>query len=662
MSWDKLSMAERAKYIQLGVNNGITDLSFIRTSYNNLALGGKLNKFDGKSQPTQRISRVNYYNPITGQNYGETKPENMVQVTSFNQLTPEAQDQYMMAREKELPELVVTPQDSHSFTDIVADSYNNFEDTFGISGKDAASFIPYVGDAIDTYDIGRDVNNGNYLQAGIGLAALLLPNVIEKPLKSLYKGAKNAWRKFSRDINKSDRNLTYFYDLLEQVNYGSEVLKRDKYREQLLSNDLYTDKLSRETIRGRMEDAIRKLDDNQNDMFVQMLPIDKQREYISRRRNSPILRDNSAYNYYTLINDLDPSDISSVEKFIDNQSKSIRGVYTKGDEDYITFLTHADNSYNPTRRGGDMFYSRGLYTSNSDKVSAKFDKAVQDTNTKGYTAKLYHDFKIDPSLSIESQLQQLQDRIFEYNLGKKYIADIDNFRMNNPEIHAWESPYFGDNVKQRAYVNTSDKESKPVADIIELTESSEGGVRTGRFDANRDNTEGLFISQYPSLNEHNINHYTDIAYNNQPYSLNEKGRVAMHNYQKEMNNRLNKKEYTTDRATIIQNKSEIANRKLRRAFSNINRGALGVASIASVATGGAALFGKSESDFRHEEYKYLMDLSDEDFDKEYNSYMENRDQLKEEFIHVLDRVKAQRDYKKNNSNESSYAYGGTQEV
>ena len=29
MSWDKLSMADRAKYIQLGVSNGITNLSSI---------------------------------------------------------------------------------------------------------------------------------------------------------------------------------------------------------------------------------------------------------------------------------------------------------------------------------------------------------------------------------------------------------------------------------------------------------------------------------------------------------------------------------------------------------------------------------------------------------------------------------------------------------
>ena len=42
MKWDKLSMAERAKYIELGVSNGITDLNAIRKAYNKYQDGGNL--------------------------------------------------------------------------------------------------------------------------------------------------------------------------------------------------------------------------------------------------------------------------------------------------------------------------------------------------------------------------------------------------------------------------------------------------------------------------------------------------------------------------------------------------------------------------------------------------------------------------------------------
>ncbi len=38
--WNKLTMAERAKYIQLAIQNGITDLNTIRRSYNSFARGG----------------------------------------------------------------------------------------------------------------------------------------------------------------------------------------------------------------------------------------------------------------------------------------------------------------------------------------------------------------------------------------------------------------------------------------------------------------------------------------------------------------------------------------------------------------------------------------------------------------------------------------------
>lgn len=41
MKWNELSMAERAKYIQLAVSSGITDLNNIRDTYNSFAEGGQ---------------------------------------------------------------------------------------------------------------------------------------------------------------------------------------------------------------------------------------------------------------------------------------------------------------------------------------------------------------------------------------------------------------------------------------------------------------------------------------------------------------------------------------------------------------------------------------------------------------------------------------------
>lgn len=44
MSWNDLSMKDRASYIKLGVENGITDLDTIRGVYNKFAIGGPIKK------------------------------------------------------------------------------------------------------------------------------------------------------------------------------------------------------------------------------------------------------------------------------------------------------------------------------------------------------------------------------------------------------------------------------------------------------------------------------------------------------------------------------------------------------------------------------------------------------------------------------------------
>ena len=52
--WNKLSMADRAKYIQLGVQNGVTDLNAIKKVYNTYAGGGFLNWLFGDSESTEK--------------------------------------------------------------------------------------------------------------------------------------------------------------------------------------------------------------------------------------------------------------------------------------------------------------------------------------------------------------------------------------------------------------------------------------------------------------------------------------------------------------------------------------------------------------------------------------------------------------------------------
>lgn len=49
MSWNDLSMADRAAYIKIELDNGITNLKIIRDTYNRYAKGGPLNPYSAGS-------------------------------------------------------------------------------------------------------------------------------------------------------------------------------------------------------------------------------------------------------------------------------------------------------------------------------------------------------------------------------------------------------------------------------------------------------------------------------------------------------------------------------------------------------------------------------------------------------------------------------------
>lgn len=67
--WNKLSMKDRAKYIKLGVANGVKDLNTIRDAYNKYAKGGPIDEEDEKYNTIQEklyknITPFGYHSPI----------------------------------------------------------------------------------------------------------------------------------------------------------------------------------------------------------------------------------------------------------------------------------------------------------------------------------------------------------------------------------------------------------------------------------------------------------------------------------------------------------------------------------------------------------------------------------------------------------------------
>lgn len=511
-----------------------------------------------------------------------------------------------------------------------------------------ADFLPIIGDIRYANDIKNDISNNNIDTAIIGALSMFAPSFLKNPIRRTIKSIKNNYRKFSRNLQHFNKSDYKYINLLNDVYISDTNKATEIFEKSLLDNSDYSNKFSKDIIRAYIKANLDKYHNKLNNDFLSRLSKLPNNELNRYFKNSQLSEEHLAYNYFCAINDLDPKDIKSVRKFIDNQSYSIRGVYTKGDEDYIKFLTEADNSWNKDRRGADMFNSRGVYTSNSAAVKDKFNKAISDPNTTGYAATLFRDFDIPKNLSIEEQLQLLQDRIYEYdiinNLQKENIPlriQHDKFRRENPDIYAWESPYFGHEVKQRSYVNSSEEPHKKVVDIVDLVTTSNNDVRKDRFSTNNNPTSSLFISQYPAPNEHNIERYTDIAYKYQNVNLNEKGKQVLRNYKHKNNMDFKKRTHMDDRQKRRFLLRNTGYSKTRRQIKDINRHALSAMVPIVMATTIASLAANS----KHNGYyarNYLRSLNDDDFKKEYDNIMKNKDYYEDNFIKYLENYKKKR--------------------
>lgn len=157
MSWKDLSMADRAEYIKAGIQNGITDLSHIEESYNE------------------------YEN-------GKLEASNSIEKSLLNKSIENAF--------KKIPKAIRgVEQEVNKYAD-------EFKNTFGISLRDAAGIIPYIGDALDVKDISENIIDKRYGEAALEAGLLLLPNAIEKPLKYVAKGLREALR-YANDFSIS---------------------------------------------------------------------------------------------------------------------------------------------------------------------------------------------------------------------------------------------------------------------------------------------------------------------------------------------------------------------------------------------------------------------------------------------------------------------------
>ena len=109
--------------------------------------------------------------------------------------------------------------------------YNNFR--YSHPWAKGLNYTPIIGDGMDLISLAGDVNNKDYINAGLGLGMLALPNFIQKPLQK-YKLGKIYTHNLIKLLgdNKTKEGLTGFryshLEPFEQYLKGLKV-KTDKF-------------------------------------------------------------------------------------------------------------------------------------------------------------------------------------------------------------------------------------------------------------------------------------------------------------------------------------------------------------------------------------------------------------------------------------------------
>lgn len=238
-----LSLKEKSELFKLMVSNGITDINEIERIYNSYQDGG--NKISADNLPES-------------QQYAVTTPDGQRKVFNSKQEasdyitanTPKGYSLYditnygtnidkgqtaILNRNTEREIEKATKQEELAKARLATIQQNKE------ASKEMLSYMPVIGDGMDLYQLGKDVYNGNYLNAGIGLGLLALPNVIEKPIKYVGKGIKKLIGKSKNklDLHLDENTPDYIWD----EEYFKAIEQNNKKRIQEIVDKRYKTKV-----------------------------------------------------------------------------------------------------------------------------------------------------------------------------------------------------------------------------------------------------------------------------------------------------------------------------------------------------------------------------------------------------------------------------------
>ena len=334
-------------------------------------------------------------------------------------------------------------------------------------------WVPGVGEGMMTADIKNSFENKEVAEGLLNAGFLVTP---------YFKNAKGLAKRTLKHID--DEMFRFSNEYRERMNKAltrpataKDIAGQVKNRLEELHKDIVT----QNQIKYLMEGDIKKHFPNWTDELEKIY------------NHSP------EYLYWSAEHKLDPLNKETVNKFLNMQSRSYRGVFDTDPNIVNTALSTAYRERQPWQTGGDYFRINGLYTSNSNEAKEKFAKNYKKESLWGDTGTLTVDFNIDKNKSVLEQLKQFKNQIYfndvyepAFDIRKKYKAIQGN--------------YFG-NQQQRAYGTLKDAET--IGKISDIEHHNSNGIRTDRW-SNIPSVidDNVFVSQQPGIDFETILRYS----------------------------------------------------------------------------------------------------------------------------------------------------------
>lgn len=215
------------------------------------------NNQESQEQPTIIIEE-----PASESTYVQQPPLNIQEQELLNYLqsNPTVEQKYfrnLAVQNMTTPQSnqgVIQTKEKEDIVDKAIQEYNNFR--YSHPWAEGLNYMPIIGDGMDLISLAGDINNKNYISAGLGLGMLALPNFIQKPLyklgitPSLLRAPKtdetimgalykqnNHEIKYTPTKSKIGENTINFYDatkrLEEEQQLAAKIAENNKLLDQL---------------------------------------------------------------------------------------------------------------------------------------------------------------------------------------------------------------------------------------------------------------------------------------------------------------------------------------------------------------------------------------------------------------------------------------------